>query len=580
MRKKEGFTLIELLAVIVILAIIALIATPIVLNIISKAERAAAKSSAHGVVEAAKLYYTTNILDGKYTGDTFDFSDFHQGLLEVTGTKPDGGVLQIDTNGNMKGKLLYGKYTFYICNEKVAEEDIASSCELGFVPSPPEDLTYKKYDNGTVVYYNPETNLLCSEGESFSFTGTKTGCMKWYIFNDSEKSGFVNMILDHNTTASVAWNSSGNTSSGMKEVAEALANDSSTWHSTVRSTVRLIEADEIAYITGNTKFSQITSNSNQWFFFHNNTQNEVALLQGENQYKWLFNYTTACRTYGCDIEGIKTYGYWTANATSDSTDLVWYVNRKGLLYSYYANYGSDYGVRPVITISKSILEKPLSEIHTYSKYNNGTVVYYNPETNLICSESEVISVVGAKTGCMKWYIFNDSEKSSAVNMILDHNTTASVAWNSKGNNSSGMQEVADALVRDTSTWHSMVRPTVRLIEADEIAEITGNTQFSQITSNSNRWFFFHNNTQNEVTLPQGENPYKWLFNYMNGCSSYGCDIAAGNTYGYWTASLTSGSTNLVWYVNRKGLLYSYYANYGSDYGVRPVVTISKSLLGI
>ena len=33
--KKKGFTLIELLAVIVILAIIALIATPIILNIIS-----------------------------------------------------------------------------------------------------------------------------------------------------------------------------------------------------------------------------------------------------------------------------------------------------------------------------------------------------------------------------------------------------------------------------------------------------------------------------------------------------------------------------------------------------------------
>ena len=35
MNKKGGFTLIELLAVIVILAIIALIATPIVLNIIN-----------------------------------------------------------------------------------------------------------------------------------------------------------------------------------------------------------------------------------------------------------------------------------------------------------------------------------------------------------------------------------------------------------------------------------------------------------------------------------------------------------------------------------------------------------------
>ena len=34
MKRKKGFTLIELLAVIVILAIIALIATPIILNMI------------------------------------------------------------------------------------------------------------------------------------------------------------------------------------------------------------------------------------------------------------------------------------------------------------------------------------------------------------------------------------------------------------------------------------------------------------------------------------------------------------------------------------------------------------------
>ena len=36
---KKGFTLIELLAVIVILAIIALIATPIVLNLISESKK-------------------------------------------------------------------------------------------------------------------------------------------------------------------------------------------------------------------------------------------------------------------------------------------------------------------------------------------------------------------------------------------------------------------------------------------------------------------------------------------------------------------------------------------------------------
>ena len=57
-QNKKGFTLIELLAVIVILAIIALIATPIILNMISKARRSAARSSALGFVDSVE-YYTS-----------------------------------------------------------------------------------------------------------------------------------------------------------------------------------------------------------------------------------------------------------------------------------------------------------------------------------------------------------------------------------------------------------------------------------------------------------------------------------------------------------------------------------------
>ena len=42
-RKKKGFTLIELIAVLVIMAILALIVTPLVMNIIRKAKTAADK---------------------------------------------------------------------------------------------------------------------------------------------------------------------------------------------------------------------------------------------------------------------------------------------------------------------------------------------------------------------------------------------------------------------------------------------------------------------------------------------------------------------------------------------------------
>ena len=69
--KKKGFTLIELLAVIVVLAIIALIATPIVLNLINKAKEGAAKSSATAYVKAVENGVVQELLnsnDQSYTG--------------------------------------------------------------------------------------------------------------------------------------------------------------------------------------------------------------------------------------------------------------------------------------------------------------------------------------------------------------------------------------------------------------------------------------------------------------------------------------------------------------------------------
>lgn len=58
---KRGFTLIELLAVIVILAIIALIATPIILGIINDARHSAKERSAELVYTGVEYAYTTSL---------------------------------------------------------------------------------------------------------------------------------------------------------------------------------------------------------------------------------------------------------------------------------------------------------------------------------------------------------------------------------------------------------------------------------------------------------------------------------------------------------------------------------------
>ena len=58
--RKKGFTLTELLAVIIILAIIALIATPIILNVIDDARKSAGKSEASMILSGINNYCATS----------------------------------------------------------------------------------------------------------------------------------------------------------------------------------------------------------------------------------------------------------------------------------------------------------------------------------------------------------------------------------------------------------------------------------------------------------------------------------------------------------------------------------------
>ena len=234
---KKGFTLIELLAVIVILAIIALIATPTILGVIEKAKKGAAESSALGYIDAVEKQVMINEMDNtatKITDKTYSVSDLKTLGVTVKGDEPSEGSVTIEKGNVTDYNLKFKDYTVTKTNGKVTVKKNESK----------KTEEVKVYENGTAIYYNPTTGEKCTESEAVSLTGTKSGCMKWYTFNDEEGASSVNLILDHNTTARVAWNSSGNNSE-MKEVDTALESDTKDW----KNAARLITANEVAKIS-------------------------------------------------------------------------------------------------------------------------------------------------------------------------------------------------------------------------------------------------------------------------------------------------------------------------------------------
>ena len=94
-KKRKGFTLIELLAVIIVLAIIALIATPIIFNVIENAKIKSLENSCYGVIDAVRTKYAEGLLNSEnglvdLTGDVAN--------LTIAGEHPYMGTWTIDNS--------------------------------------------------------------------------------------------------------------------------------------------------------------------------------------------------------------------------------------------------------------------------------------------------------------------------------------------------------------------------------------------------------------------------------------------------------------------------------------------------
>ena len=155
--KNKGFTLIELLAVIVILAIIALIATPIILGIINDSKKQSSMRSAELYLKAAELAIARENINGE---------------VDITSCDVITDITKSNFEGSKTGDLS--------CNGKLVkvdmDKDTATSGTITFINGKLSsvtgltilDSTYKTNSTGSLVI-DDNSNL---DSETGTFTGT------------------------------------------------------------------------------------------------------------------------------------------------------------------------------------------------------------------------------------------------------------------------------------------------------------------------------------------------------------------------------------------------------------------------
>lgn len=122
-KNMKGFTLIELLAVIVILAVIALIATPIIMNVINDAKKGANKDATFGFAKAVETSIALKMIDCQTLKvESIDKRDITITGCDVTtlpidykGTDPTS--VDVDFNeatGKLTGNVTFGSNTFNV----------------------------------------------------------------------------------------------------------------------------------------------------------------------------------------------------------------------------------------------------------------------------------------------------------------------------------------------------------------------------------------------------------------------------------------------------------------------------------
>ena len=332
---KKGFTLIELLAVIVILAIIALIATPIVLNIIAKARENSDLRSAEMYLEAVKMSVANSSLEDNIIPDgTYNILEDGDLCIEYSGTTCTKR-LEVEVDGNTPKEG-----TITITNEQISDISIKYNKK-----------TIVKTDKGKVEYKTVLTfNDICTykgtdANKKFEF-GAKYECdlgdgikRTFYVLEDGDtttlttgriaKANEVSLIMNMNIDTEGKGTTTGNVLA-LDGAANHLQNATKTWKNVSPGKITLPTVEQIAVAGGDTgwadcNFTEATLSS--WLYEY--------LNRDSAPYAYWVTSTTGCYTWQVrgDVGSIDPADKHSANTGIDVDKLS--------------------GVRPVITVYKN-----------------------------------------------------------------------------------------------------------------------------------------------------------------------------------------------------------------------------------
>ena len=333
-RRKKGFTLIELIAVLVIMAILALIVTPLVLNIIRKARTAADKRSIDAYGRSIEIAIAGYLLDN----GTFPTS-IGQLTIEYSGDEVVCSTTQLNgdssvyltgcTVGGRSVDYAYGKeetgpmYTAYSVGDQVTYNNVNY---------------YVIADSGTsesTVTLLKAEPLSVEEVNTYGGVGTANNHVNMY--NAASSGSYYRTAYNSNGYGGMAYYSSANCGDGQD------SNHTKSGCTTdygVSEVKYVVDAWAAAKAPAASEARLITINEVVSLGYDNTCIEEGWCELSANVPTWLYN---------------SNYWYWTMSQYNDLASYVWSVSNVGYLYRDCDVSDSDGSVRPVITLSKSSL---------------------------------------------------------------------------------------------------------------------------------------------------------------------------------------------------------------------------------